>query len=192
MPALVRTAAEGIGQISIHRTINASVARAARIKARIISGSLMPGVRSTPEEMSTPPARVTRTASATLPALRPPDTMNGSLRSRFLSTCQSNTAPRPPGRGRKEHEPHHIRAGIQRDVERLARGQAANFDDQGHVQGTGWSRKSDTIGRVLQRRALLVSPAGPISAALPGGRKALRVVPRGCGAMAQVTELGPC
>ena len=37
-----------------------------------------------------------------------------------------------PRRRRKEHEAHHVRAGIQRDVERLARGQAANFDDQGH------------------------------------------------------------
>ena len=36
------------------------------------------------------------------------------------------------GRRRKEHESHHVRAGLQRDVERLARGQAANFDDQGH------------------------------------------------------------
>ena len=37
-----------------------------------------------------------------------------------------------PRRRRKEHEAHHVRAGLQRDVERLARGQAANFDDQGH------------------------------------------------------------
>ena len=68
MPALVGTAAEGIGQVLIHQVINSSVARAARIKARIISGSLMPGARSTPEETSTPPARLTRTASATFPA----------------------------------------------------------------------------------------------------------------------------
>src|SRR3954468_16046265 len=102
MPAFVRTAAEGIWQEFwrgwIHRTIDSSVARAARIKARIISGSLTPGAHSTPEETSTPPARVTRTASARLPALRPPDTLNGSLRSRFSSTRQSNTAPSPPGR----------------------------------------------------------------------------------------------
>src|SRR6476661_1181291 len=120
MAALVGTAAEGIGQISIHRTFNSccraatlspllgpalagrgevsSAARTARMKARIISGSLTPGARSTPEETSTPPAPVTLTASATFWALRPPETMNGSLRSRFSSTCQSNTAPSPPGR----------------------------------------------------------------------------------------------
>ena len=41
-------------------------------------------------------------------------------------------------RRRKEHEPDHVRAGIQRDVERLARGQAANLDDQGHgFKGNG-------------------------------------------------------
>src|SRR5882672_3387093 len=98
MPALVGTAAERVGQVWIHRTISSSVARATRIKSRIISGSLTPGERSTPEDTSTPPARVTRTASATLSALSPPETMNGSLRSRFSSTCQSNTAPKPPGR----------------------------------------------------------------------------------------------
>ena len=55
-----------------------------------------------------------------------------------------------PRRRRKEHEPDHVRAGLQRDVERLARGQAANFDDQGHVSRHGFgqrrSRKSDAIG----------------------------------------------
>src|SRR4029453_2392909 len=67
MPLLVGTAAERIWQALIHRTGNSWVARAARINSRIISTSLTPGVRSTPEETSTPPARVTRTASATLP-----------------------------------------------------------------------------------------------------------------------------
>ena len=66
MPVLIGTASEGIGDRLVHRTISSSVARAARIKARIMSGSLMPDARSTPEETSTPPARVTRTASATL------------------------------------------------------------------------------------------------------------------------------
>jgi hypothetical protein len=43
-----------------------------------------------------------------------------------------------PGRGRKEHESHHVGTGLQRDVKRLARRQAADFDDQGHgFQGTG-------------------------------------------------------
>ena len=38
-----------------------------------------------------------------------------------------------PRRRRKKYESHHVRAGVQRRVERLARGQAANFDDQGHI-----------------------------------------------------------
>src|SRR6185369_16710691 len=87
--AFVGTAAEGIGQVWIHRTINSSVARAARMKLRIISGSLMPGALSTPEDTSTPPARVTQTASATLSAESPPETMKGSARSSFSRTCQS-------------------------------------------------------------------------------------------------------
>src|SRR6202012_1919684 len=83
MPALVGTAAEGIGTGLVHLTINSSLARAARMKSRIISTSLTPGARSTPEDTSTPPARVTRIASATLPAWRPPETMKGSFRSRL-------------------------------------------------------------------------------------------------------------
>src|SRR5262249_30699143 len=68
MTALIRTAAEGIGQVLIHQVINSSVARAAAMKARINSGSLTPDARSTPEETSTPRARLMWTASATLPA----------------------------------------------------------------------------------------------------------------------------
>src|SRR5579863_2803200 len=98
MPVVVGTGSVGIGETLVHRTISSSVARAARTKARIISGSFRPGALSTPEETSTPPARVTRTASVTLPALNPPETMNGISRSRFSRRCQSNTAPRPPGR----------------------------------------------------------------------------------------------
>src|SRR6476619_5967461 len=56
MPALVRTAAEGIWFSETHRCLSPaaaraallSIIRAARIKPRIISGSLMPGARSTP------------------------------------------------------------------------------------------------------------------------------------------------
>src|SRR5262249_46924065 len=65
MPALVRTAAIGIGDGCHHRTVSSSTARAARMKSSIILTSLTPGARSTPEETSTPPARVMRTASAT-------------------------------------------------------------------------------------------------------------------------------
>jgi len=42
------------------------VARAARIKARIIAVSLMPGARSTPEETSTARAPVARIAGVCL------------------------------------------------------------------------------------------------------------------------------
>src|SRR5258707_11570716 len=53
-------------------------------------------------------------------------------------------------RRREEHESNHVGAGIQRDVERLGRGQAANFDDQGHGSMHGWGgdrrRKSDALG----------------------------------------------
>src|SRR5258705_9207510 len=53
-------------------------------------------------------------------------------------------------RRRKEHEPHHVGARIHRDVERLWRGQAATFDDQGHGSKHGWGgdrrRKSNALG----------------------------------------------
>ena len=95
-----------------------------------------------------------------------------------------------PRRRRKEHEPHHVGAGVQRDVERLARGQAANFDDQGHGfehglgdgDGTGTGRCA--CGRVLQRRALLVSPGGPV-------RAALRRAGRRCGSPREAGAGGP-
>ena len=46
-----------------------------------------------------------------------------------------------PRRRRKEHEPDHVGAGLQRDVKRLARGQAANFDEQGHVSRHGFGQR---------------------------------------------------
>src|SRR5439155_19542816 len=61
-------------------------------------------------------------------------------------------------------------------------------------------RKNDAIGRVLQRRALLVSPAGPIQSTLQPtlqptlrrqGRIALRVAARGGGAATQIGQLRP-
>ena len=51
-----------------------------------------------PEETSTAGARVMRSASATLPASSPPDSMNGTPGSRPSSSVQSNGLPRPPGR----------------------------------------------------------------------------------------------
>src|SRR3569833_2802334 len=75
-----------------------SASRAAAMNARISPASLTPSARSTPEETSTPCGRVMRMACARLPALSPPDSMNGVLRLRFSSTCQSNGTPSPPGR----------------------------------------------------------------------------------------------
>ena len=104
MPALVGPGAEGIRLLDGHAELatfaarRAAASRAARMKARIISESFSPGARSTPEETSTPPARVIRKASATLPASRPPESMNGMPGSRFSRSCQSNDLPRPPGR----------------------------------------------------------------------------------------------
>src|SRR5450759_3333361 len=102
MPALVGAGAERIGLRRGHALTfdasAASAARAARMKARILSGSFSPGARSTPEETSTPGARVRRNASATLPASSPPDSMNGIPGSMPLSKVQSNGWPSPPGR----------------------------------------------------------------------------------------------
>jgi hypothetical protein len=72
-----------------------------------------------------------------------------------------------PRRWRKEHEAHHVRTSLQRDVERLARGQAADFDKQGH--GLSGSRFSVAGNRSnLARRGgfynvapCLSRPAGP-------------------------------
>src|SRR5882757_3229446 len=64
-------------------------------------------------------------------------------------------------------------------------------------QGTGQggdneANKRCACARVLQRRALLVSPGGAISAALRGGGKALRIVARGRHrAGAQIGQLRP-
>ena len=62
-------------------------------------------------------------------------TVSATLTARPLACLPSSRAVsrlEMPRRRRKEHEAHHVGAGLQRDVERLARGQAANFDDQGH------------------------------------------------------------
>src|SRR5262249_51795574 len=94
MPAVVRPGAERIGLLDAHLATfarsgviddrpdadaedckNFSAARAAWIKARILSGSFSPGARSTPDDTSTPAARVTIRASRTLAASRPPESM---------------------------------------------------------------------------------------------------------------------
>src|SRR5215470_4151087 len=105
MPALVGTGAKGIGlalhrhgPLAILRSRALAALRAARTNARILSGSFLPGARSTPEEISTPGAEVIRTASATLSASRPPERRNGTPGSMPSSSRQSKLLPRPPGR----------------------------------------------------------------------------------------------
>ena len=74
------------------------------MNARISSGDLTPGAVSTPEETSTPDAPVTRSASATLPGRRPPDSSHGTSRSRPAAIDQSNgraEAARPGGARRR-------------------------------------------------------------------------------------------
>src|SRR5690606_25393210 len=100
MPALVGSGTERIGLRRAHAVLAkprppASVAsRAARMKARMRSGSFSPGVRSTPEETSTPAGRAIRNASATLVGSRPPESRNGAFAANPSSRCQSNAAPR--------------------------------------------------------------------------------------------------
>ena len=101
------------------------------------------------------------------------------------------------GDGGKNTKPDHVGAGLQRDVERLARGQAANFDDQGHgfsrhgfwAAATGLNQQ--LTGRVLQRRALLVSPTGPIERRPASVQEAAAVRPRGRRIGAQIGQLRP-
>src|SRR5258708_21028912 len=64
---------------------------------------------------------------------------------------------------------------------------------QGTGQDGGKSRKKRLrLARVLQRRALLVSPTGPIKAARRRGGKALRIGPwKRIGAAAQNGQLRP-
>src|SRR6185295_6457176 len=106
MPALVGTGTERIWLLKGHaplitlwRAASAPAAsRAAAMNARILSASFSPGVRSTPDETSTPGDAVMRSASATLPAWRPPESMNGTVTARASSSRQSKLLPRPPGR----------------------------------------------------------------------------------------------
>src|SRR6202007_3056417 len=103
MVALVGTGAVRVGLLLTGHALlmilpasSAAAARAARTKARILSGSFSPGARSTPEETSTPGALVIRRASATLPASSPPESMKGTPRTSFSRSRQSNGLPRPP------------------------------------------------------------------------------------------------
>src|SRR5262249_16595198 len=81
--ALVRPGAERIELLHRHARLVAlpdaasmpAAARTAATNSPILSRSFTPGVRSTPEETSTPDAAVMRSASATLPASSPPESM---------------------------------------------------------------------------------------------------------------------
>src|SRR6185437_3905483 len=104
MPALVGAGAEGIWPLHGHciaafdRSSGSSSSRTARMNSRILAGSFSPGLRSTPDDTSTPGALVMRNASATLPASSPHDSMNGIRESTPASSVQSNGVPSPPGR----------------------------------------------------------------------------------------------
>src|SRR5262249_41432197 len=105
VPAIVGPAAEGVGLVlDPHAPLarrcapDAAASRAARMNARIVSGSFSPGARSTPDETSTAGARVIRNASATLSASRPPESMNGTPGLTPCRSCQSKLFPSPPGR----------------------------------------------------------------------------------------------
>src|SRR5499427_1167287 len=106
MPAFVGPGAERVELLDGHARLMAlsgaasvlAPSRAAAMKARILSWSFSPGARSTPEETSTPGAAVMRSASATLRASRPPESMNGTRVWRFSSSRQSKRLPSPPGR----------------------------------------------------------------------------------------------
>src|SRR5712672_2559176 len=80
-------------------------------------------------------------------------------------------------------------------VSRVDRPQILTIRDMFRGTGQGGDRKAKkryACARVLQRRALLVSPGGAISAALQGGGKALRIVAWGRHrAGAQIGQLRP-
>src|SRR5262249_54005191 len=106
MPALVGPGAERVELLDGHMLLMAvsgaeslrAPSRAAAMKARILSASFSPGARSTPDETSTPGAAVMRSASTTLSASRPPESMNGARVCTFSSSRQSKRLPSPPGR----------------------------------------------------------------------------------------------
>src|SRR5258708_39185240 len=78
----------------------------------------------------------------------------------MLSEVARDLEAEMPRRRRKKYKSHQIRAGIQRDVERLARGQAANFDDQGHGSGLGSGRRQKPKKAVaISTRSTTARPA---------------------------------
>ena len=135
------------------------------MKARISSGSLTPGADSTPEETSTPPARVIRSASATLSAVSPPDTMNGSVRSRSRSRVPVEGGAEPARTGRALR-----RAGVEQDavgdrrVVRQRREIVAVATGSAFI--TGRPKRALDLGDARRRsrgRAIAAGPAARVS-----------------------------
>src|SRR5258707_15602674 len=79
-------------------------------------------------------------------------------------------------RRREEHESNHVGAGIQRDVECLGRGQAANFHDQGHGSKHGWGgdkrrKKRCAWGAFYNVAPCLSRPLAPYKPPCDGAEK---------------------
>src|SRR5260221_12156694 len=91
---------EGNGRARTQRVYDLApgIAPAAARKAAILAVSLTPGARSTPDDTSTAGAPVRRTASATFAAVRPPDSIQGSVQRRPAVRRPSKTRPLPPRR----------------------------------------------------------------------------------------------
>ena len=93
------------------RGLRASASRAARTNALILAGSFSPGPLSTPDDTSTPGARVIASASATLSGIEPPGKHEGQARiKRFQQLPVERPAePTRPGglsrRARIEQKP---------------------------------------------------------------------------------------
>ena len=78
-------------------------------------------------------------------------TVSATLTARPLACLPSSRAVsrlRCRGEGGKNTNPTMSAPASQRDVERLARGQAANFDDQGHGSGHGLGRRQGRNRRI--------------------------------------------
>src|SRR6185369_1321890 len=105
MPARIGTETKTVGRSghsapafspafwSVYRAL-----RAFDTKAAIFSALFFPGASSTPEDASTNSGRAILIARAMFSALSPPARPHGRLKRCPVSSCQSNAAPKPPGR----------------------------------------------------------------------------------------------
>ena len=113
MPALVRPGAEGIRLLHGHAGLATGFAASSAQPPRVPRGRrresyqdlCRPGARSTPEETSTPGARVMRKASPTLPASSPPESMNGTPGSMCPSKAPLERFAQAAGTGRFARRP---------------------------------------------------------------------------------------